>query len=135
MKNILDKFERVFNKAPNVTQGLDDAFNSLPEGFFEVDNIVEDIIEKKSMELFICGIKRGDFDIYYEMNLEEARARLSILRHQLNFFTDEISYEIKKQLSIIEKEIKEKERQDKIMNMHDLSKKFGESNELLINFK
>lgn len=131
MKNILNKFEQVFNKAQNVTQGLDDAFNSLPQGFFEIDNIVEDIIEKKSMELFMCGISRDDFDIYYTMDLNEAKKRLLILRHQLSFFTDEI----KKQILIKEKEIKEKERQDKIMNMHDLSKKFGESNELLINFK
>lgn len=114
MKNILNKFEQVFNKAQNVTQGLDDAFESLPEGFLEIDNVVEDIIKEKSRELFMCGISRDDFDIYYTMNLCEAKKRLSILKHQLSFFTDEI-------------------KQNVVMAHHALGGKFG--NDLLIELK
>jgi len=108
MKNILDKFEKAFDKAKNVTQGIDDAFDSLPDGFVEIDNIIEGIIREKSRELFSCEIQRSDFDIYYNMSLSEARKRLDILNHQLDFLTDEID-------------------QDVIMARHALSGKFGNS--------
>ncbi len=118
MTNIFDKFEKEFNEAKNVTEGLDKAFNSLPSSSFRLEKIIDNIRQKKARELEYCGIVESDFNYYYNLDFDEAKKGLSILVKHLNYFTEEFAAK-NKQLE-----------QERIMAIHAIEGKFGDCAEI-----
>jgi predicted nucleic acid-binding Zn-ribbon protein len=118
MTNIFDKFEKEFNEAKNITEGLDKAFNILPSSSFRLEKIIDNIRQKKARELEYCGIVESDFNYYYNLDFDEAKKGLSILVKHLNYFTEEFAAK-NKQLE-----------QERIMAIHAIEGKFGDCAEI-----
>lgn len=118
MTNIFDKFEKEFNEAKNVTEGINKAFNSLPSSSFRLEKIIDNIRQKKARELEYCGIVESDFNYYYNLDFDKAKKCLDILVKHLNYFTEEFAAK-NKQLE-----------QERIMAIHAIEGKFGDCAEI-----
>lgn len=126
MINIFDKFEKEFNEAKNVTEGLDKAFNSLPSSSFRLEKIIDNIRQKKARELEYCGIVESDFNYYYNLDFDKAKKCLNILVKHLDYFTEQFKVEDE----LKGKKLKKQMKQERIMAIHAIEGKFGDCAEI-----